>query len=135
MLSRPLDLTAEEVMLAADRVQNGDKDDGREVAKPLLLKLGSAYLEMLADTKKAGVTTIWITEPETWLLRSKFNSGDRVDGDAKLGIHMLRKLYTLLLAFDADIALPDAEESGPTFVEAKTQQDWLPPEFGWRKTL
>lgn len=104
--SRPIDLTAMEVLFLTDRVQNEDKDEGKQIAKRLLIKLAAAYLEMLDEKPKAGTVTIWLTEPETWLARSKFNSGDRCDADPKLGIHMLRKLYTLLLAFDTTDAAP-----------------------------
>lgn len=103
MNSQPLELTAMEIMLLTDRIQNSDKDEGREIAKPLLIKLASAYLEMIGERPREGTCTIWVTEPEAWLARSKFNSGDRCDADPKLGIHMLRKLYSILLTFDADL--------------------------------
>ena len=103
MESQPLELTAMEVMLLTDRIQNTDRDEGREIAKPLLLKLASAYLEMIGERPKEGVCTIWVTEPEAWLARSKFNSGDRIDADPKLRIHMLRNIYKILLAFDAKL--------------------------------
>lgn len=120
MIEQPLTLTASEVLLLTDRVQNTDKDDGREIAKRLLLKLGSAYLEMVGDSPKPGTITIHVTEAETWLARSKFNSGDRTDADSKLGIHMLRKLYTLLLAFDADVdQFPVATVGDRTFKQAE----------------
>lgn len=118
MQSQPLDLTAMEVMLLTDRIQNTDRDDGREIAKPFLLKLASAYLEMIGDRPKEGMCTIWVMESEAWLARSKFNSGDRTDADPKLGIHMLRKLYGILLAFDAAIdQWPEALEGDKRYVE------------------
>lgn len=128
MHTLPLELTATEVLLLTDRVQNTDREDGREIAKPLLLKLGSAYLEMIGERPKDGLSTIWVTEPEAWLARSKFNSGDRCDADPKLGIHMLRKLYAILLAFDADLNLLDCEDGHDvTHREAIKRIDW-PPE-------
>lgn len=118
MTSKPLELTAMEVMLLTDRVQNADREDGREIAKPLLVKLASAYLEMIDERPKDGICTIWITEPEAWLARSKFNSGDRCDADPKLGIHMLRKLYTILLSFDSDLdGLPQSQDGDRRYVD------------------
>lgn len=118
MTSKPLELTAMEVMLLTDRVQNADREDGREIAKPFLVKLASAYLEMIDERPKDGICTIWITETEAWLARSKFNSGDRCDADPKLGIHMLRKLYTILLSFDSDLdGLPQSQEGDRRYVD------------------
>ena len=116
MQSLPLELTAMEVLLLTDRIQNTDREDNREIAKPFLLKLASAYLEMIGERPREGTCTIWVTEPEAWLARSKFNSGDRCDADPKLGIHMLRKLYTILLKFDAEMdQWPDAAEGDKRF--------------------
>jgi hypothetical protein len=118
MSSLPLELTAMEVLLLTDRIQNTDRDEGREIAKPFLLKLASAYLEMIGERAKEGTCTLWITEPEAWMARSKFNSGDRCDADPKLGIHMLRKLYTILLSFDAELdQWPEAVEGDRRYVE------------------
>ncbi len=118
MESQPLELTAMEVMLLTDRIQNTDRDEGREIAKPLLLKLASAYLEMIGERPKEGVCTIWVTEPEAWLARSKFNSGDRIDADPKLGIHMLRKIYKILLAFDAKLdEWPEATDGDARYAD------------------
>jgi hypothetical protein len=118
MQSQPLELTAMEVLLLTDRVQNTDREDNREIAKPFLLKLASAYLEMIGERPREGTCTIWVTEPEAWLARSKFNSGDRCDADPKLGIHMLRKLYRILLAFDAELdQWPEATEGDKRFID------------------
>ena len=118
MKSKPLELTAMEVLLLTDRVQNTDREDNREIAKPFLLKLASAYLEMIGERPREGTCTIWVTEPEAWLARSKFNSGDRCDADPKLGIHMLRKIYRILLAFDAELdQWPEATEGDKRFID------------------
>lgn len=125
MLSRPLELSAMEVLYATDRVQNTDQDEGKPIAKRLLLKLGSAYLEMIGEQPKGGTITVHVTESEAWLLRSKLNSGDRCDADPKLGIHMLRKLYAILLAFDAaDQAgeMPDADGGDRAFADVPAAQ-------------
>lgn len=131
MSTQPIELSAMAVMILCDRIQNTDKDDGIDVAKPLLLKLGSAYCEMvLPDKPKAGTVTIEITEREAWLIRSRVNSGDRVDSEPKMGVTILRQVYAALLAFDADLSLPDTDGAYRTLAEAKQQQTWIPPEFG-----
>ena len=101
-MNLPLDLTADEIRILTDSLGNEDKEDGKVIAKPLLLLLGSAFLEMLPpEAPKAGTVTIRVTEPQAWLLRSKVNSGMRTDRQPKLGLECLAKLYRLLLAFDA----------------------------------
>jgi hypothetical protein len=120
MTEQPIDLTAMEVLFLTDRVQNTDREDGHEIAKPLLLKLASCYIEMIGDKPKDGTVTLTLTEPEVWLARSKFNSGDRCDADSKLGVHILRKLYTALLAFNAEMdQWPDADSGDMTMAEAQ----------------
>jgi len=118
MDSLPLELTAMEVLLLTDRVQNSDRDDGREIAKPFLLKLASVFLEMIGERPKEGTCTLHVTEAEAWLARSKFNSGDRCDADPKLGIHVLRKIYDVLLQFDAQLdQWPDASEGDRRYTD------------------
>jgi hypothetical protein len=134
MSTLPIELTAMEVLLLTDRVQNADREDGHEIAKPLLIKLGSAYIEMIGEKPKDGTVTIHLTEPETWLARSKFNSGDRCDADPKLGIHLLLKLYRMLLQFDAAIDLPDADVGHDlTHKQATKQIDWGPEPTGGKR--
>lgn len=133
MSTQPIELTAYEVMLFTDRTTNGATDDGIEIGKKLLLKLGSAYLEMVGETAKVGTVTVWLTQREAWYARTLFNSGDRVDADSKLGIHMLRKLYAIILAFETAEAtgdVLDAEEPDRTLADATREQTWMPPEFG-----
>lgn len=132
MTTLPIDLTACEVRILTDALRNTDQEDGQPCAKPLILILGSAFLEMLhPDKAREGTVTVHVTQRQAWLLRSKLDSGLRTDKQPKLGIEALRKIYVVLLRFDADLHLPDAESDDRTFVEAKAQQDWLPPEFGW----
>jgi hypothetical protein len=131
MQSLPIELTAMEVLLLTDRIQNTDREDGREIAKPFLLKLGSAYLEMIGERPREGLCTIWVTEPEAWLARSKFNSGDRCDADPKLGIHMLRKLYAILLAFDAEMdQWPDALDGDSRYADRAVRSREVSDEDG-----
>lgn len=134
-MNLPLELSQMEVLLLIDRVQNDDKDEGQIIAKPFLLKLASAYLELVGNSTTTKKVTIYVSEREAWLARSKFNSGDRCDADPKIGIHMLRKLYALLLTFDAAVdSLPDAEDGHDrTHKEATKTIDWPPESTGARK--
>lgn len=130
MTELPLALTADEIRILSDAIRNTDKEDGVECAKPLLLKLGSAFIEMLLpDKAKDGAVTICVTQPQAWLLRSKLDSGLRTDKQPKLGIEALRKVYEILLRFDSDLTLPDAD-GDRTLTEVAAQQTWMPPEFG-----
>lgn len=130
MTELPIELTADEIRILTDAIKNADKEDGHECAKPLILKLGSAFLEMLhPDKAKDGAVTIFVTERQAWLLRNKLDSGLRTDKQPRLGIECLRKVYTILLRFDADVSLPDAE-GDRTLIEVKQSHGWIPGEFG-----
>jgi hypothetical protein len=104
-----LSLTADEVLVLTDRVQNHDRgtEDMSCSAYPLLLKLGSAYCEMLGDGKQSGEIAIAVSEAEAWLLRSKVSSADKSPSDALFGVKLLCKLYRVLLAYNIDVPLPN----------------------------
>jgi hypothetical protein len=104
-----LSLTADEVLVLTDRVQNQDRgtEDMACSPYPLLLRLGSAYLEMLENGKQDGEIPIAVSEAETWLLRSKVTSGDRSASDPLFGVKLLSKIYRVLLAYNVDLPLPD----------------------------
>lgn len=111
MTAHLLNLTADELLLLTDRVRNDDV--GTEPhglsAFPILLKLGSAYIDAFGDgTKREGEIPMSVTEAEAWLLRSKVSSGDKSPSDALLGVRLLVKLYRLLLAFNPLCEVPDA---------------------------
>ena len=110
-----LTLNRDEILVLTDRVQNGDRgtEEMPISAYRLLLKLGSLYLETVQLDGKPAEATVAVTEAETWLLRSKVTSGDKLASDPLFGVKLLRKLYTLLLAFDAEVdRLPEAGEDG-----------------------
>ena len=117
MEAKPLTLNRDETMILADRVANTDvgTQDMQVAAYRLLIKLGSLYMELVSPS--AGATaegTIVVTEAEAWLLRGKVNSGEKMASDQFFGINLLRKLYALVLEFDADTdGLAVAEEAGP----------------------
>lgn len=121
-MNQVLSLTADEIMLLTDRVSNGDvgvEPHGLS-AYPLLLKLGSAYLDAFGDgTKRAGEIPIAVTEAEAWLLRARVSSADKSPSDALLGVKLLCKLYAALLAYNgAPSNLPSAEGDGQELTDA-----------------
>jgi hypothetical protein len=102
-----LSLTWEEVMLLTDRVANNDMVEGAHGPKDLILKLGSAYLESIHESGgKPGEVTLVVSEAEAWLLRGKVNSFDKMANRPQLGIGLLRKIYRVLLAYNATVDLP-----------------------------
>ena len=104
-------LTADEVLILADRVRNEDAgtDPHGLSAFPLLLRLGSAYLEMVGDGhRRDGVVQVAVSEAEAWLLRSKVSSADKTATDALFGVKLLSKLYRVLLAYNAVMDVPEA---------------------------
>lgn len=122
MQTQPLTLTMDQALVLTDRTRNDATDEGRQIGKPLLLKLGAAYMDLVGDSVTTSTVTIWVTEAEAWYLRTLVNSGDRTDRDSRLGIHTLRQLYQILLAFDtADATGPvaDAESGDLTMAEAQ----------------
>jgi hypothetical protein len=130
---QPLTLNQDECMVLTDRVRNDAADEGIPIGKPFLLKLSAAYLDLMGEKPTDATVTIWITEREAWLARSVLNSGDRTDRNPRLGVGMLRKLYTILKAFEAAEAIgkvSDAEEPDRTLAEVKQGHGWLPGEFG-----
>ncbi len=95
-------------MLLTDRVTNTDSAEGTVEPRALLLKLGSAYLELIhEDGGRGGEVTIGLTEPEAWLLRSKVSSADKLATRPRLGVQLLRKLYRVLLDFNTTVDLPE----------------------------
>ena len=111
-----LALTGPEVMLLIDRLKNDDVGEPTAFVQPheLILKLGGLYLELVEETRFAdGERALAVTENECWLLRSKVVSLDKGPNNSPLGIKILRKLYTLLLAYGARTDLLDAETDEP----------------------
>lgn len=111
MTSQILHLNADEILLLTDRVSNGDvgvEPHGLS-AFPLLIRLGSAYLDAFGDgTKRAGEIPIAVTEAEAWLLRSRVSSADKSPSDALLGVKLLCKLYRCLLAYNVVVDVGEA---------------------------
>jgi hypothetical protein len=126
-----INLCWEEVMLLTDRVANGDSGEGTVDPRGLLLKLGSAYVELIQDDGGlSGEITIGLTEHEAWLLRGKVSSADKLATRPRLGVQLLRKLYRVLLDFNSTMDMPDEavfeEPDKRQIADAITQ---------WRKSL
>jgi len=114
-------LTADEVMVLTDRVLNHDRgtEDMAVCAYPLLLRLGSAYVEMLGEGKKPGEIPVAVSEAEAWLLRSKITSGDKSSADALFGVKLLTKIYRVLLAYNIDIPMPNCGGADDEFTDER----------------
>jgi len=121
----------EEVMLLTDRVTNGDGADAGVEPRSLLLKLGSAYVELIhEDGGRSGEIMIGLTESEAWLLRSKVSSADKLATRPRLGVQLLRKLYRVLLDFNTAMDLP-----GESPVEEPDKREVADAITRWRKSL
>ncbi len=95
-------------MLLTDRVTNIDSAEGTVEARSLLLKLGSAYVELIhEDGGRGGEVMLGLTEAEAWLLRSKVSSADKLATRPRLGVQLLRKLYRVLLDFNTALEFPE----------------------------
>ena len=84
-------------------------EDRYPVGKPLLLKLFSAYQEVVEDGRfKEDEVALYVTEFEAWQMRDVVSPYDDPDGPP-VGIRLLRKLHSLLLTFN----LPPGEAHPP----------------------
>ena len=109
----PLELTGLEIVYLCDSIANSDaaqglpeRDEYLPLAREALLLLGSAYLEVVApDGIYSGPVELHVSEEVAWLLRGKVKTGSiGLDGTTNIGIGLLRKLYALLLRFNADVS-------------------------------
>lgn len=121
-MQQVLTLVADEVMLLTDRVLNQDKgtEDMAVSVYPLLLKLGSAYVEAFGDgSKRPGEIYLGVSEAELWLLRSKIVSADKMATDTLLGVKLLVKIYRGLLAYNTEGVAIGALPDGPAEEDVK----------------
>lgn len=122
MSSRIILLTAEDVVLLCLRIKNNDQDEGVLLAKPLLLKLFSAFNEITneeGDPLKTGVIAVAVTEPEAWIMRGCISPFDKGQKDPSQGFHLLRKIFRVLLELNSDF---DAEEYVKMFNEKESTE-------------
>lgn len=118
-------LTRDEVITLTDRMQNTDCGTEEKFVRPyeLLLKLGSAYLELVTvDGALHPEVPVAVTESEAWLLRSKITSMDKTATDPLFGVKLLRKLYEILERYNAGVDLQvgpvaEVEEKDPRAIK------------------
>lgn len=109
-------LNADEIMVLSDRVSAADvgPEPHAVCAYPLLLKLGSLFVELVGSgTKAAGELPVTLTEAELWLLRGKVTTGDKTATDPLFGVKLLAKIYTGLLQLNGAGTWPLADEESP----------------------
>jgi hypothetical protein len=99
--SKLLELTREETYALESVLKNDDTEDGVRIAKPLLLKLGSAFLQQNQEGGELTPVTLALTEKETWLARDRVPITLQI-GHQPVGLTLKKKLYRLLLDFDTD---------------------------------
>ena len=140
-LALPIDLTGVEVIFLTDSLRMNesttfemelrDDEEALPYYRDLLLRLGSAYCELVDESRgpQVGPVTVFITEEMAWILRSKVRTGDvAIDGKTQIGHILLLKLYNLLLQFNTNFAdykpidEPEIDDSITRLREWKRQQ-------------
>ena len=107
--TRSLSLTGLEVVWLSDAVRNAktikEHEDEPSCVEPLVLNLGSAYLELCTSEGIAeGPVEIAVTEAQCWLMRALVRTGDlAIDGKTNVGVPLLTKLYGLLMQFASEL--------------------------------
>ena len=102
-----LNLDRSEVILLTDRTLNADVGTEGKCFDTynLLLKLGSAYLELTERDVPHLTVELVVTEAEAWHLRGKVSSSDKTASNPLFGVQLLRKLYSVLLVMNADVPI------------------------------
>ena len=113
--TRLMTLTRDECVILTDRTKNDDYgvEDACVAPLPLLLRLGSLYLEIVTTDGVQHEGSIAVTESECWLLRSKVTSFDKTATDPLFGVKLLRKIFLILIQFDSEMPLVLSREEGP----------------------
>ncbi len=104
--SKPIELTREETYALESVLKNDDTEDGVRVARPLLLKIGSAFLQQNQDGSELTPVTITLTEKEAWLARDRIPITLQI-GHQPAGLTLKTKLYKLLIEFDTEAQVGD----------------------------
>lgn len=133
-----LTLNCPETMILSDRLQNSDHGFGSrdELSSPLhlLIKMASLYVDLVEPSASPNSRegSIAVTEPEAWLMRSKIQSSDKFGSDNFFGIKLLRKIYQVLIEFDAGVdELLIAPNTGGDLVERRSRfEQWKQQERG-----
>lgn len=129
----PLHLNVLEVIFLADNLKVDDTDEGHPdvpshyrgdyIGRSLLRKIGSLYVEFAKltndfDFEATGIPdnqiSIFITEAEAWLVKSRVRTGDLgLDGMTNIGVGLSCKLFELVNKFDTSaiqIQLPERSD-------------------------
>ncbi|MBI3953634.1 MAG: hypothetical protein HY330_03890 [Chloroflexi bacterium] len=99
--SKLLELTREETYALESVLKNDDTEEGVRVAKPLLLKLGSAFIQQNQDGSELTPVTLALTEKEAWLARDRIPITMQI-GHQPVGLTLKKKIYRILLEFDTE---------------------------------
>ncbi len=99
--SKLLELTREETYALESVLKNDDTEEGVRVAKPLLLKIGSVFVQQSQDGNELTPVTIALTEKEAWLSRDRIPITLQI-GHQPVGLTLKKKLYRILLEFDTE---------------------------------
>ena len=95
-----LELSEDEIYLIDQYVHNDDTDDDRRIAKPLLRRVGGAWLSLL-DNSDQQVVSVSVTEREVWLLRERVPVMAMI-GQKPTGLGLKKKIYRLLIQYDTE---------------------------------
>ncbi len=125
-----IELTAHEIVFLTDNIQVGDVNVGdpedqfapRPIARNLLLKLGSVFVQVMTPTGVLEDETraLMLTEKEYWLIKARVRVGDLGLGGKPVGATILLKVVENLLKFNPDkpgvllvslAGVPSADES------------------------
>lgn len=104
--SKKIELIREETYALESVLKNDDTEEGVHIAKPLLLKIGSAFLEQNQEGNESESVTLAITEKEAWLARDRIPITLQI-GQQPVGLNLKKKIYHILLEFDTDAQAGD----------------------------
>ncbi|MSQ34167.1 MAG: hypothetical protein EXR60_07130 [Dehalococcoidia bacterium] len=115
--SKTLELTREETYALESVLKNDEEEEGVHIAKHLLLKIGSAFVQQNQDGPDLSGTlvTIALTEKETWLARDRIPITLQI-GHQPVGLTLKKKLYRILLEFDTEAQAGEVIEDWATSV-------------------
>lgn len=114
--SKPIELTREETYALESVLKNDDTEEGVRVAKPLLLKLGSAFIQQNQDGSELTPVTLALTEKEAWLARDRIPVTMQI-GHQPVGLTLKKKIYRILLEFDTEAQAGEIVEDLAAAVE------------------
>lgn len=111
-------LTEQEVLLLEERLVPSEVSVERAgggflpsgvPSKELVLKVGSAYLEVVDGAREVEVV---LTEEECWVLRERVRQADGIGSHGYVGRGLKAKIYRMLMEFDARKRLGEVKVVG-----------------------